>query len=237
MDRSLNEIAYSVKETIRDYSDDSDISTDHIKYLINLYRSQYLKKDLRKPGRYVDESIKQDLGCLKLELIDPADCCDISTDCTILRTVKDIPDPIELYDAPLITSVGPVNKIKSRFSFVSYHRAIFSGNGDFNKDSIFAFYLNDKLYIKSNPDNMEAKLLEYINARGVFQDPSKIKDFEDCKTGNKCFDDDSKYPINSWMIPMVKEAVIQDTLRTLQTPVDPSNNSQDDRAVQNGNTE
>lgn len=234
MDRSLNEIAYSVRETLRDFSDDTDISTEHLKYLIGLYRSQFLHRDLRKPGRYVDESIKQDLGCLELELSDPADCCDISTDCTILRTKKRIPNPVEIHNGPLITSIGRVNKTQPRFSFVSYHRAIYSGNGDFNKNSIFAFYLNDRIFIKSHPDNRDAKMLEYINARGVFQDPTALADFNSCKDGTPCYNDDMDYPINSWMIPMVKDSVIKDSIRLLSTPYDAENNSEDDRVYGRG---
>lgn len=233
MDNSLNEIAYSIKETLRDYSDDSDISTEHIKYLVNLYRANLLKKDLSKPGRNVNESLIQDLGCLELELADPADCCAVSTDCTILRTKSTIPDPIELHSSPLITSVGPVNILNSRFTFVSYHRAIFSGNGEFNKYSIFAFYYNNnsgkRIYIKSNPDNKDIQMLEHIKVRGVFEDPSQIKNFNDCETGNKCYDDNMNYPINSWLIPTIKDAVIKENLRLLGTPPDAENNSQDDR--------
>lgn len=229
MDNSLNEIAYSVKETIRDFSDDSDISTDHVKYLVNLYRSQFLKREFAKPGRSVGENPKQDLKCLKLELADAADCCDITSDCSILRTQEKIPDPVESKGIPLITRVGPVNKIQSGFSFVSYHRAIFSGNGEFNKYNIFAFYMNDRIFIKSHSENREANMMEYVNVRGIFQDPSKVGQFINCD-GDPCFTDDDAYPINTWMIPMIKNAVIQETLRTLGIPYDAQNNSQDDRA-------
>lgn len=229
MDRSLNEIVYSIKETLRDYSDDTDVSTEHLKYLVNTYRAQFLRRDLSKPGRYVDESIKQDIGCLRLELSDPADCCAVTSDCTILRTEKEIPHPVELRSSPLITSVGPINILQSRFEFVSYHRAIYSGNGDFNQQSIFAFYFNNRIYIKSNPDNKDAQMLEYIKARGVFQDPTAIKNFEDCESGTPCYNDDMDYPMNTWMIPMVKDAVIKEGLQLLKTPPDNENNSEDDR--------
>ncbi len=228
--KSLNEIIYSIKENLRDYSDDTDITTDHLRYLVDVYRSFFIRRDLKKFHNPISEDIIQDLGCIEMELSDPSECCDIDTGCTVLRTKQKIPAPMQTYMGDSLTRIGPINKIKSNFSHVSYRRAIYSGNGSFNSLSVFAFYLNGRIYLKLGPENREGRHLDLINARGIFESPREVGKFTKC-SGEPCYSDDDPYPVKSYMIPMIEEKILQVVSQKLSTPEDDQNDAQDERTI------
>lgn len=231
---TINEITYDVLETVKSSRivDDSNITTDLVKYLLHVQRSVWLNRRLTKPGYDVTEDMIQDLGCLELEASDPADCCAVTTECSVLRTKKELPTPIHMNHTMAITHVGPVNKIQKPFSYVDYRRAIWSGNGRFNKDHIFGFWLNGRIYLKFNSSNRVAKMLEYINARGVFEDPEEVKEFTHC-SGEPCYTDDDRYPVPENLIPHMKDQVIKQLLMNERMPEDQKNDANDQPSDRN----
>lgn len=221
---TLNELVFDVLETVRGNHiiDDVEIDERQVKALWNQQRALWLRQEYNKPGRLIDENVVQDLGCLELEVADPADCCEVETGCTVLRTKNVIPKTIEFHDGTGITRVGPVNKVKYPFSFVTYDQAIYAGNGKYNKTAIFAYLLNGRIYLKTS--TAIAILMEHINVRGVFENPKDASQFVTCDN-KPCYSDDDQYPINAWMIPFMKERVIQQLLMGLQIPKDDSNDA------------
>lgn len=223
---TLNQITYDILGDIKGSNiiDDSHIETDRVKYLIHQQRSMWLNRRLTKPGYYITPDMTQDLKCVPVELTDAAECCDVTVDCSIMRTESEIPAPLNINSTVAITRVGPVNKLQSMFSFVDYERAIWSGNGRFNDQHIFAFYLNKRIYLKFNDVNRDARMLEYLNVQGVFEDPDEVKTFTDC-SGEPCHSDDSEYPIPDNLIPFIKDHVIKQLLRNEQMPEDQKNDA------------
>ncbi len=225
---SLNEISYSIWERIRPFiTDDDDIDSRHIKFMVDNWRNTLLKQSLHKNSIGVLEDTQQDLGCVELELADPAECCDgTEAPCKVLRTEKKIPKPLNVRNKLLITRVGPIDKTDRSYSFVPYHQSIYSGNGKFNKNFIFAFYLNERIYLKIGPQNFRGKYLEKINIRGVFSDPRAVGEFADCD-GGKCYDDDQEYPLNDDLISQLEERVFKQLLQTVQLPGDDKGDADD----------
>lgn len=219
-----SEIIYSIMELIRGnkLSDDTVIDEREVEFQIDVCRAMLLRQEFNKPGRQIDHNLVQDLGCIQLEVADPADCCEIDTGCSILRTVETIPQAIELYNGPAITRIGPINKMNIPFSFVTYDQAIYAGNGKYNKNAVFAFLLNNRIYLITN--NKIARLLEYINVRGVWENPQDAEDFVDCDN-KPCYTLDSKYPINSWMYPMLRDLVLEKLGISLKIPKDDNNDA------------
>ena len=224
---SFNEIIFDVMELARgnQISDDTELDERHVTYLLNNQRSLWLRNEYNKPGRSIDSNIIQDLGCLELEEASPEDCCIETNGCIVLRTKKKIPNTIELHAKTAITRVGPINKTSSPFSFMPYHKAVYSGNGRYNKNIVFTYILNNRIYIKTN--SLAANMLDYINVRGVFEDPTAAAEFIDCD-GKPCFTYEDEYPINNWMIPFVKEQVLNQLGVALSTPKDESNDAKED---------
>ncbi len=224
---TLNQLVYDLLEIIRpNLSDDDSFDKRQIAFWIKNQRALWLRNELNK-NRTVDPNIVQDLGCIELELADKADCCELSDGCKILRTNVEIPNTIELHNKTGITRVAPIDKLSVPFSFVSYERAIWSGNGKYNKNHVFAFILNNRIYVISK-DQQIAKYMTHINVRGIFEDPEQAARFKHC-SGEPCYSTNSNYPVNSWMIDYMKDAIIKLNFATaLKVPTDNSNNAKDD---------
>ncbi len=224
---TLNQLIFDLLEIVRpNLSDDDNFDTRQIAFWIKNQRALWLRNELNK-NRTIDDNIVQDLGCVELELADKADCCDLEDGCKILRTVLEIPVGIELHNKTGITRVAPIDKTTIPFNFVSYERAIWSGNGKYNKNQVFAFLLNNRIYIASK-DQEIAKYLTHINVRGVFEDPEEAARFSHC-TGEACYTKNSKFPINRWMIDYMKDAIIKlNFASAFKFPTDNTNNAKDD---------
>lgn len=220
-----SEIAYDILEILKGnhISDDVDISIPHIMYHINNQRALWIRNEYNKPGRTIDPQIVQDLGCLELEESDTADCCEITTDCIILRTKEILPNFIEFHDKSGITRVGPISKTNIPFNFVSYEKAVYSSFAKYGK-GVFAFLLNSRIYILVTDSKYD--YLDYINVRGVLSNPEDAQRFK-CDD-EACFTYDSEYPINTWMIPYIKEQVLKQFGVSMQVPTDSANDAKDD---------
>lgn len=224
---TFNELIYDTMELIRGnkISDDTDLSESHIMYHWNNQRALWLRNEFNKPGRMIDPFLEQDLGCLTLTTADAADCCEITHGCTILRTARKVPKTIELHSGPAITRVGLINKLTVPFSFTNYQKAIYTMNGKYTgKKGVFVFLLNGYMYLVTKDPTIQ--LLDYINIRGVFENPMDLASFT-CN-GSSCFSYDDPYPINNWMIPYIKEEVLKQFGISLQIPKDSTNDAKED---------
>ncbi len=224
---TLNKLIYDLWEIVRpNLSDDDNFDKRQLAFWIKNQRALWLRNELNK-NRTIDDNVIQDLGCLELELADKADCCELSDGCKILRTKETIPNTIELHNKTGITRVAPIDKISIPFSFVSYERAIYSGNGKYNKNAIFTFLLNDRIYVMSKNDSL-SKYITHINVRGVFEDPEEAARFTHCD-GTPCYTDNDKYPLNRWMVDYMKAEILNLNFNAaLQAVEDTSNNAKAD---------
>jgi len=225
---TLNEIAYDLLTIVKpQLSDDNDIELRQVKYWIHNQRALWIRNELNK-NRTIDATLEQTL-CADLELVDASDCCGIDLDCNILRTKQKIPKTIELHSKEGITRVGPVNKKRRGFAYISYSRVPWIGNGRFNSKSIFAFLHDEYMYIY--PLDPKYQKMEKTIIRGIFEDPTSISSFNNCDTNTPCYTDDDDYPIKTWMIPPMKESIMKSNLIIAvqaEAQQDDSNNAKSD---------
>lgn len=147
-------------------ADDDPIELNQIKDWVHDQRALWLRNELNK-NRSIDDNIIQDLGCVEMERVDAAQCCNITSDCIMLRSKLDIPVGVELHQKSAITRVGPIDKTdRYLYSFLPFERAVWAGNGQFNKNAIFSFLLNNRMHLIGNPNNDILKIIKYINIRG-----------------------------------------------------------------------
>ena len=209
---SLNTLAYDAFELARGViSDDDDIDYRQIKFWITTQRALWLRNEFNQ-NRTIDEGFIQDLGCVELEDVDASTCCNIQTGCTVKRTVLEIPQTIERFNEPTITSIGPVNPTEKRWRLVPYSNIAFVNSGRFSKNLIFPYIFNKRIYFMFGNNNVQAKLLKYVNIRGVFEDPMEVRRFTTC-TGKSCYTDDDRYPINAWLWDYMKAQIVKSNLR------------------------
>ena len=227
----LENIIYDVREGLKAYTDDSEISNEYITYLYGIKRSKYLRQELNNYQRTTDISVTQTL-CLGLERVSVNEC-GLDLDCaTIVRTKRPIPQPLELHIKSAITSVKPTERISIPFNFVTKQKAIYSQYSPFNR-AIFAFLDNDKyIYLISEDETLN--LLECITITGVFEDPLELSNYTNCcsctSTSLPCFDEmTSNYPLQPHYIDLIKNEIVNELVKKLNIPEDTQNNSADDK--------
>lgn len=225
---SLRDLHSQLDEALNINDTDSVFSTLYYTDLINEQRSLFIRNEYNKK-RTIDPYIEQTLPCVELELVDPHNCCvEVPVDCKILRTKLPIPNTIEFHHKKGISSVGPVNITKKRFTLIDYNRVPYIGSGRTTSKTIYAFLYDNYVYVISK--DPAVNLLEYIAIVGIFEDPTELGDFINCETNNTCWTPDDSYPLNQWMWAYMKPQILQQLMQKRQIPLDDSNNNNDDLA-------
>lgn len=222
---TYNKILFDIKETLSSNQviDDFNIDERRIMYIFNNQRSLWLKREYNTPGRRFNSSIVQSF-CIDLEVQSSDICpCDNFYECDeFLVSKTTLPVFLELHHKPAIIKVGSPDLKALFFSPVPYAQSVYSGSGRFNQNSLFVFFIENKLYIPIK--KKEHKLISRLNIMGIFEDPTELSKFKNC-SGEVCFDKDSQYPINAGMIPFIKDMVVKELLMSYQLPKDDINDA------------
>jgi len=166
-----------------------------------------LKQKFDKNLRVIDDVFTQSLGALETEQVDSSIHPDIPSEKYLLRTLLEIPETLDRrnYEGTF-TRIGPAERKSHKFNLVSYDRAIYSGNGRFNRNEVYAFILDSKIYLISN--SIYHRPIQYIDAIGVFQNPTQVALFKD-ENGDSLYSDDGRYPISMAMRNMLEEMIVK----------------------------
>ena len=231
---TLNEIAQNLLNLVRGgrSNHDEHISLDQIKFNIKHYRAMFIRRDYARNG-FNSRHVEQDLGCVDLIAVDASKCCQINTTCPVFRTAKKIPKTIRYNFEEAISYVGdisgmnpipmvPTNTIK----FLSYDR--------YTKDKMKSYMIGDYLYVYN------AKGIDLINVRGVFENPEDVAVFnEECFDNGPCFDPDATdYPIPMDMLNMINKGILEGELALLAGTFSDTENDrmQDPKTIIGGQT-
>jgi hypothetical protein len=225
---TLNEIANGLFEVVRaNISDDSDISLKLIKAWIHDVRATLLEQKFNKNARVIDDVYTQSLGSVEIEAVDSSANTGVPSGRYMFRTVEEIPPTIvrKNYEGTF-TRIGPADKLAEKYNLVSYDRALYSGNGRFNKDQIFAFLRDNKIHLISNSGAYH-KTVQYIDVEGVFQNPSHVAIFLDSSGSSLTFGDEN-YPISRSMKRDIENIVLKEKLGIkAQAPSDNVNDGEE----------
>lgn len=170
---------------------------EEMKVVLNYKRADYFKK-------LINQNLFQRRFFLKsfsaqLERIDKADC-PIEVDCDVLKTIKQVPPPVRTNDR-LFDYVGDPDKTDSYAYASPEENALYSKYNRYTALKTRYFYANRYIYIFNDLD------LEWINVRGIFDDPKQLEPFQ-CD-GSPCYSDDDQYELPDDII----NAMMADTLR------------------------
>jgi len=207
---TLNQIAYEIFEAVRGHiSDDDDISIEQIKDMVHDTRARLLKQKFDKNPRVIDNAFVQSLGALEIEPVDSSAHSSIKAGRYMYRTKLEIPQTIVRHNSEgTFTRIGPADKLAVEYNFLSYNRALYSGNGRFNKDMIFSFLRDSKIYIISN-SGLFHKGVQFIDVAGVFENPSQVAKFLDV-ANNSLYSDDARYPISRTMKDDITNLILKE---------------------------
>lgn len=218
---TLNEIAYNILNLVRGgrSSNNDHISTSQIKFNVKYYRAMFIRRDFTRYGM-VTRQLEQDLGCLELVKVDASKCCNLPVECAVYKTVRKVPKTIRFSFRDAITHVSDVTGLGT-IPMVESHAVQWLPYDKYTKDKYKAYMIEDYMYIYN------AKGLQFINIRGVFEDPEEVAMF-DCD-GSDCYDDDMDFPIPMDMLQMITQGIMQGELMMLSTsPNDTTNDTMQD---------
>jgi hypothetical protein len=216
---TLDSLAFDLWLTVRNgkISDDDDLDIRQIKFWIKNNRAVWIKNELNK-GRPVSQKFIQDVndGCVELERVDVSTCPLVNVGQTLLRTTIDIPNTIERGNIPMITRVGPATVNSGSYFFIPYERVPYVSQGHFNSNAIYAFWLDNRIYLVSGTSNLNYSGMKKCNIRGVFADPEAVPGY----------DATLDYPITEHLWVYMKDIILKsDVTMFLSTLSDEINDS------------
>lgn len=225
----VEKLVYDVREALKKYSDDNELSDDMIMYLYDVKRAKYIRQAINNTMRPIDISVKQNL-CLSLEVVSALEC-GLDIGCKeLVRTTRPIPTPLQLHDRSAITRIGPVDRIGKRFNFITRDRAVMVVDAPY-PNAVYAFlHTDDHIYFVSG--NKNSNLLSCVTVEGVFENPLELANYTNCcgcTDAVPCFNLlTSDYPIQPHYIDIIRTEIIQELAKLDVIKEDEVNNSTDD---------
>lgn len=192
------------------------IEDSQILFWCNEIRSMLIGQQLAKRADVSDIWL-QTIGCLELEQVDSSECCEIETNCTILRTVREIPATIETSEINNIYAVEtPLGELISKTNSDEERYLKYS---KYTSTKPYWFLKNNRIYIINND------FLTHINIDGIFEDPYELKDYVGCDEST-CFSWNSNYPCSLKMANEITNIVLKTKVYPfLQLPADNTNDA------------
>jgi len=223
----VKEIVYMVLDQLKEMSDDSFYTEEHVLFLCKKFRSFLIKKeqDKEKTSTDVASEFEYQQICLDLERVEAIE----GLPCEggyYLRTTARIPKilegtsprvyPIDYYSNPMI-------------SFIPRDRMRFVGSNPFLKNIIWVSIGPDlRLYLKS--PNPQFNYLRKIRMNAIFEDFDEAADLlcDDSGDSSACDVLDSTFPIRDYLVPTLIELVVKELSGSVYKPEDKRNNAHDD---------
>ena len=225
----INEIIYAIREKLKSYTDDTRYTDDYLLYLINLKRSTFLRREYNRPNVTFDEQILQTI-CLEMELVDSSECpeCFINNRCDILRTVKKLPELIDLHSRSVITRVAPIGVTSQPMSIVGRRKFQYVGEDVYQKNTIYGMLHDNKhFYFKSA--NKFIRTFEWVSFTVLAENPMELSEYSCDSGGTVCYNPDlDKYPVKGHIADVIIATIVEELAGLKQIPEDVINNAKDD---------
>lgn len=219
---TLREIVYNIKNVMQSgiQSDDALPSDRQYAFMIDYYRAKLVKERVEK-GNSINTYV-QDLGALELVEAGANECCEPYR--CVLRTKRKLPDFVTARGKELATFVGTVHG--RPFQQTWYFRSFWDAEARFTGWRPKWYYQNPYIYVLNPPD----PAMELINIKGVFENPGKAEDFNQCECeGEECKNLlDFDYPLEESILDIIYKLMLETELNTiLSIPQDRINESAD----------
>jgi len=201
---------------------DFRIEDSQIDYWIDQVRSDLIAKDIQK-RKDLSNSWIQTISCLDLIQVDKSECCEIETDCVILRTEEKLPKTIETNAENTIIRV--TTNSGNLISRISEFESKYEGHSKYTTNKPKWFEKNGYIYV------INSDFINKINVDGIFENPSDLARFTSC-SGSTCFDINSDYPCSMRMASTITDIVLKTKIFPyLQIPQDNTNDASNNPAI------
>lgn len=235
---TLREIVYMISDELKLMSDDSSFNEEHIKFLVNKHRVLVLNQQYNKTLDTVHESNFQ---LIKITLEEFVNNTRYAKKRKYLKSKNIVPHTILRGD-----KVFPINSAYNYiFTKVNKERMGFIGFNKWLSNIIYWAISESYLYLYSDSESLKY-LTESGNKKeepkqepkekpkedykvymyGVFEDAEKAFVLEDSTEDIM----DREYPLESGLVPVLIQSVIQELAAKIVQPEDSYNNASDDKA-------
>lgn len=219
---TYREVVYMCLDEVKELSDDSYYTQDHIIFLADKYRAFLLKKNYTDVKKAIPDSNYQTI-CLPLEKVKGVEGDPCSE--TYLRSIDEVPQTLPLG----VTKVTSMDFLAGEITFVSRERMKYVGHNKYLKNIIYCTIGPDnKLYLKSQ--NSQAYYLENVQFSGIFENAANASKLvcEGAGETSKCDPLDNTYPLEEALIPLAVEFIVKELTGAAYKPKDDQNNAADD---------
>lgn len=223
---SYREMIYMCLDRLRQTSDDSHFNDEHVRFLLDKYRS-YVLRLLWEKKKLLDIFTQSDYQTLCLDLAKSFSIDGTPCEGMYLRSVSRVPDILAIESARIYAG----DFLKSDVTLVPCERMRFVGHNRWLRNIIYACIAPDRrLYLTSS--NPQMFYLTSITLSAVFDDAWGASELLCCaEDGNACDPYDSKFPISEAYAPQVMDLVVTALGGSLQIEDDRRNDSDDSTTV------
>lgn len=222
---TFGEITYLVLDLMKEHTDDSYYTEEHIIFLASKMRALLLERKYKNSRNQTfspmsSENIQE--ICIDLE---PADMLPDGCSGDWLWSKQEIPDTMNVME-PKISTVSDM--LHSMVTFIAPERMPYVGYNKWLKNILYASESQNKhLYIKgTGPQSM---YLKQVKMSAVFSDPQKAAEMScDPDANGKCNILEMEFPLEQALIPSCIELVAQELMGSRYAPEDKTNNAKDD---------
>lgn len=214
------ELVYMVLDELKLLSDDSQITEDHVIFLLSKYRSLILRKTYSDIRKQVPLDNYQTI-CLDLIQV-PAISGEPCEGGVYLRSKEKVPILMNIG----VPRVYPIDYYQGEITYISRERMRYVG---FNK------YLQNIIYCSIGPDNYlyfkssnpQYLYLEKVKFTGVFMDSTSVSELSCEGSEEICDIMDRDFPIEDSLVQVIIELVVKELSGSIYRPDDEKNDAKD----------
>lgn len=216
---TYRELVYMVMDKLKQNTDDTYFTEDHIIFLLDKYRNFLIKQDNSADAEF-SEANYQTL-CIPLIEV-PAIIGEECESRTFLRSKDKLPSLI----GKGITVIHPEDYFGSiHIVYIDKDRFRYVGENKYLKNIIYATTFGGYLYMRS--ENPQFLYLQKVMMTGIFENAAEAAKLA-CEP--TCDSLDSTFSIADDKVPQLLEFVYNELKATVVEPEDKDNNAQDDKA-------
>lgn len=218
---TYREIIYIILDQLKNTSDDSLFTEDHISFLADKYRTLLLKQRYSDIKKQIPESNYQTicLDLIKVPAIDNYSCGGY-----YLRSKEKIPYLMKIGN-PV---VYPTDYYQGNITYISRDRMRYVGNNKYLQNIIYTSLGPDNyLYFKSS--NPQFLYLEKVRMAGIFENPKQASNLQcpDAEGNTICDPFDITFPLEEALVPQLIELIVKELAGTKYMVEDKVNDADD----------
>ena len=218
---TYREATYAILDLLKQSSDDSYYTQEHVLFLASKIRSAILKQTYSNIKKEIPESNYQTI-CLDLIEV-PAIAGEPCEGGTYLRSKQKIPTTLPVGN----TKIYPVDYYQGEVTYVSRERMRYVGHNKWLQNIIYASLGPDQyLYFKSS--NPQYIYMKQVRMNGIFEDAEAAAKLQcESQDENTCDVLDTQFPLEEGLVTVLIETAVKFLSGSIYKPKDPDNDASD----------